>query len=124
MSNRKHILVVEDDEGVQKAFQLMLEFFGYQVSLAAHGEEALQLLATLKELPAAILLDLMMPVMDGWTLAQNLARSPRYANIPIIVVTAVGTKTQSIPGARAILQKPVDMDLLADILKELDEPAA
>jgi two-component system, chemotaxis family, chemotaxis protein CheY len=81
------VLIVEDDEGVQHAIAEVLRDEGYEVTVAANGGEALELLRR-GELPQLILLDLMMPGMDGIEFRQRQLADPRLSRIPVIVISA------------------------------------
>jgi CheY-like chemotaxis protein len=83
------VLVVDDEVEIREALRDVLEDAGYSVAEAAHGREALDYLAV-NSTPHVILLDLFMPVMDGWELIKKLRTSPHTAAIPVIVVTASG----------------------------------
>jgi CheY-like chemotaxis protein len=79
---------VEDDEIVRRAIQMVLEWEGYQVQCAGNGQEALDLLRAGGKQPCLILLDVMMPVLDGEQFRQEQLRDPSIASIPVIVVSA------------------------------------
>jgi CheY-like chemotaxis protein len=103
------ILVIDDDEGIRTAVAEILELSGYEVAVAADGLEGVELLEYGLE-PAAIVLDLMMPRMDGWTFLDRLRHDPRFQNLPVVVTSAVAA--ESPPGADACLQKPFDVGQL------------
>ena len=89
------ILVVDDDASIRAAMRELLETEGYDVTEAANGLAALgKLRAGLR--PAVILLDLMMPVMDGWDLRTEQLRDPELAAIPVLIVTAAGFSLESV----------------------------
>jgi CheY-like chemotaxis protein len=100
------ILVVDDDEGIREALAEILELSGYRVAVAADGQVAVDMLEVGLE-PAAIILDLMMPRMDGWTFLDRLRHDPKHQGIPVVVTSAVAWETP--PGADACLQKPFDI---------------
>jgi len=112
------ILIVEDDEDIRRTLTEVLNAEGYATREAANGRLALDLLGrlTADELPKCILLDLMMPVMDGVTFLATLRRDhAAWAKIPVIVNTAKGgvaLQMEDWPGALDRLQKPVDIDEL------------
>ncbi|NVJ02779.1 response regulator [Myxococcus sp. SDU36] len=111
------VLVVDDDADIREAVQDILSFEGYAVAQAANGQEALALLSGPHALrPCLILLDLMMPVMDGEEFVGRLQQEQRLAELPIILVTASGRA--QLPGVRAILKKPFDMDVLLSAVGE------
>jgi len=114
MSSKIHpVLVVEDDEDVRDALVSILESEGYFACAARHGGEALAQLQAGKT-PCVILLDLMMPVMDGWTFCQEREKSPSFAEIPIVVLSAVPRRDPRNAVLRAVdhLSKPVDIGKL------------
>jgi CheY-like chemotaxis protein len=109
------VLVVDDDPDILDAICDILESEGYRVSRARHGLEALQRIDA--ERPAIILLDLMMPVMDGVTFAQRLRDRAEDgtlgASIPIVVISAEGNPQKAAAvGAAGYLAKPFDIETL------------
>jgi CheY-like chemotaxis protein len=82
------VLVVEDDQDVRTSLVQVLEGEGYVVSAAENGREALDMLRAPAQLPELILLDLMMPVMNGRHFLEEQSRDPRLAPIPVLVMTA------------------------------------
>jgi CheY-like chemotaxis protein len=112
------ILVVDDDPDILETVSELLEEEHYRVARARNGKEALERVA--EEAPALILLDLMMPVMDGFTFATELRKLPAMAKIPILVITAEGNPSRSRQlGAQGFLAKPFDIDTLLDKVREL-----
>lgn len=114
---RPGVMVVEDDLAVRETVQELLEEEGYRVIPASNGREALEHLRRAAA-PSVILLDLMMPVMDGWQLRAELARDPRLSGIPVVVMSADERVQQKVQGlsVAAVLQKPVTLDdLLATV---------
>ncbi len=108
---RPLVLVVDDDPDILDAICDILEAEGYRVSRARHGVEALA--AIDEERPAVILLDLMMPVMDGVAFARALRERPTDANVPILVISADGNPARAASvGAQGYLAKPFDIDAL------------
>lgn len=112
------VLVVDDDPDILEALSEILEAEGFDIRRARNGKEALEKLEP--DPPQLILLDLMMPVMDGWEFAQRLRqRPPRVANIPIIVLSAdrnVSNKAAEI-GAVGHLAKPFELNDLLDMVR-------
>lgn len=96
---------------------LALQLAGNRVITASNGREALGLLQE-RPPPCLILLDLMMPVMDGWQLRAALRRDPRLAEIPVIVVSAVSEEMAARLGAADFLPKPIDIDKLVEAVCE------
>ena len=114
------ILVVEDDTDLRRSLIEVLEDEGYEVSSARDGQEALDQLEG--PAPQAILLDLMMPGMDGWTFRSRQRSDPRLARIPTVVISAAyaGDARGVAPlAADAFLQKPFDVASLIETLKKV-----
>jgi two-component system, chemotaxis family, chemotaxis protein CheY len=101
------ILVVDDDESIRESLQMALELENYSTALAADGAAALAWLRA-HPAPRLILLDLMMPVMDGWQLFDHLRGDERLSRIPVVVITAFGRELGSV-GQLPALKKPVDL---------------
>lgn len=114
----KQVLIIEDNLDILEAMQLAIEFEGYTVFTASNGQQALEVLLTVKTLPCLILLDLMMPVMDGWAFAEEISKDRILATIPIVVVSAFTDKKNTPKNAREALEKPIDFDLLLKIIGE------
>jgi CheY-like chemotaxis protein len=110
------VMIVEDDRDTREMLGRFLELEGFEVRTAANGQLALEALQE-DGTPSVILLDLMMPVMNGWQFREMQVRDPRFSQIPVVVVTAAGPR-EDIPeiNADGWLSKPVDFDrLLATI---------
>ena len=114
------VLVVEDDADILRAIVQVLEDEGYAVRAAENGSVAL---AALREpgaaRPCVILLDLMMPVMDGWAFRAEQLRDPALSDIPVIILTADGAAVEK-PGllrAAGALPKPVELLTLLDAIQ-------
>jgi CheY-like chemotaxis protein len=102
------VLVVDDDEDIRDALSVVLGSEGYLVVCAMHGAQALERLRECR--PALIILDQMMPVMDGaaFIAAKNL--DPSISKIPVLAITA--SMQPQVEGATAFMRKPVDLDCL------------
>ena len=92
--SKKCVLVIEDDANIRDVLKLALNFEGYDVVTAKNGKEGLDVLETAK--PGLILLDLMMPVMNGWEFVDHLKEKHKYENIPIVVVSAYSERAKAI----------------------------
>jgi len=103
------ILVVEDDDDAREAIVAILQLTGYQAVPAADGEEALDRLRQ-PDLPDLILLDLWMPVMDGWEFREEQRKDPTLARIPVVVVSALGAQANI--DADEVITKPIDAERL------------
>jgi CheY-like chemotaxis protein len=111
------VLVVEDDLDIREAIQELLYEEGYSVRGAENGADALAQLQHGYR-PDLILLDLMMPVMDGWAFCDESANDAAVAEIPIVVVSAVPDR-KGPARAQAYLKKPIDFDNLLETVKRL-----
>ena len=112
---RPRVLVVEDDPALRESLAEMLEDEGYCVYSAGNGAEALRVLMQIAR-PSVILLDLMMPVMNGWDLISALKRDERFADIPVAVCSAV---EQQRPPAFRFIKKPINLVTLIETVEEL-----
>jgi CheY-like chemotaxis protein len=106
------ILVIEDDEGIRTMMQAALEWEGYRVLTATNGKEGIDVLQNSSPI-CMILLDLMMPVMDGWEFMHAIEADQQFQGIPVVVATAFGEKTMSRPiTVKQIIGKPIDIQTL------------
>lgn len=116
------ILIVDDDSDVRSALAELLEEEGFSVEAARNGREALIRLRTGKIHPALILLDLMMPGMDGWDFRSEQMRDPRLASVPVVIVSASGFSSESIRtqfGPAAYVEKPIEKDVLLGAIRAI-----
>ncbi|MGE0549217.1 MAG: response regulator [Kofleriaceae bacterium] len=113
-----HILVVEDDRDVRETVVEVLEDEGYSVSAAADGSLALAYLASEQRRPDLILLDLMMPNMNGYQFREHQLKNPTFAAIPIAVFTADGHANDKVGplNAAAFVRKPLKIDALLEVV--------
>jgi CheY-like chemotaxis protein len=108
------VLVIDDDPDLRESIQDLLEENGYQVRTAAHGKEALRILETLPR-PCILLLDWMMPVMNGEEFLQHLRQRPDADSLPVLVVSAsTGIRAEGITG---FLKKPFTIDQLLQMVR-------
>ena len=107
------VLVVEDQTDFRELLQVVLESEGYETMIATNGAVALDLMRD--RTPDVVLLDLMMPVMDGWTFRQCQLAEPRFANVPVIAVTAIHD-ADAIAAQLNLpcLRKPIDIDVVLE----------
>jgi len=110
------ILIVEDDPDVRDTLREVLESEGLSVMTATNGKEALERLASSPR-PCMILLDLLMPVMNGLEVLDALRLDPRLATIPVIIVSAHDHLAGQAKGATGFLKKPVDLDVLVETVQ-------
>jgi CheY-like chemotaxis protein len=121
MASLRTILLIEDDFAIREALAEILGTAGFQVTCACNGAEALVLLSERTSQPSLILLDLMMPVMDGWEFRRAQARDPAIASIPVVVLSASAGHDATLHGmaAAAVLAKPFELDHLLDTVDRL-----
>jgi CheY-like chemotaxis protein len=107
-----NVLVVEDDKDIRRNLKRLLESEGYTVDLAENGQVALDFLAAAVRLPSVIILDLMMPVMDGFEFRRQQGQIERIAGIPVAIMTADGRidEKRAATEASAAFKKPADVD--------------
>jgi CheY-like chemotaxis protein len=112
------ILVVEDEADTREMLVMILGLYGFPTAAASNGQEALEYLRT-HEPPKLILLDLMMPVMDGVEFRTAQLADPRLAHIPVVVVSGIHDSAQRARDLGAIdyLEKPVGSLVLVDCIK-------
>jgi len=121
------ILVVDDDKDVVELLKFTLEKAGHTVAGAFSGAEALQVIGVDPPqagipLPDLIILDIMMPVMDGYTTAARLRENPDTRSIPLVIVTAKGKMRDIFEPAsnvKAYIEKPFDPNQLRDLVSRL-----
>lgn len=108
------VLVVEDDPDIRETLEGFLANEGYEVSTACNGRDALSQIE--QKRPGLVLLDLMMPVMNGWEFLEEKKHHLNFAKIPVLVISAV-PGSPCIPGALGFLKKPVDLNRLMDFVE-------
>ena len=117
----KQILIVEDEPGVAVAIQFLMEQQGYNVLVAENGEDALDIIYKYK--PDLILLDIMLPRIDGYEVCEIVRLDPRYRDIKIIFLTAKGREVEIAKGlalgADAYITKPFSNTELVSKVQEL-----
>jgi CheY-like chemotaxis protein len=109
------ILIIEDEPAIREAITFALEFEGIEVFVAADGQEAFEVLSRMGQ-PCLILLDLMMPVMNGWEFAAELKKRHPLDNYPIVLVTAYSERAKDFE-ALNIVPKPVDLEQLLSVVR-------
>lgn len=122
MSEQLTILIVEDDLDTREMLGRFLELEGYAVETASNGRQALDRLEEGAR-ACVILLDLMMPVMDGWQFRREQVRNEALASIPVIVVSAAGRERLQQVRADGYLAKPVDLDELLHQIRQFCRPS-
>ncbi len=108
------VLVVNDNPDLLDATSFVIESEGMSVETARNGEEALALIGTGRR-PALVLLDLVMPVMNGWEFLTAVANDPLFKGIPVVVLTAA--EHAEVPGALEVLSEPMDLKELLRVVE-------
>jgi CheY-like chemotaxis protein len=117
---RPLVLLVEDDRDIREALAETLEDEGFNVITASNGLEALKVIRGLPTHPAVVLLDLMMPVLDGYGFLAERRKDAALASIPVAVVTASqGVDRRQVDAGTAIIPKPIDVPRLVSLLDQL-----
>jgi two-component system, chemotaxis family, chemotaxis protein CheY len=118
---RAHILIVEDDLDIRESMTEILEDRGYAVSTAADGLQALQKLSDGAEKPDLILLDLMMPNMNGLEFREEQLKNVEHATIPVAIISADRNIKEKSAEVRAdgFLKKPLKIEPLMDMIERL-----
>jgi CheY-like chemotaxis protein len=110
------VLIVEDDEDLREMMAQLLTLEGFLTATVANGREALDYLHRTSK-PDVILLDLMMPVMDGWEFRRLQQADPALARVPVIVLSALHPARAANVDATAFLKKPLDFDRLLALIR-------
>ena len=111
------VLIVEDDEDLREMMAQLLTLEGFDAATVANGREALDYLRHNSTVPDVILLDLMMPVMDGWEFRRRQKADPALAPVPVIVLSALDQARAANLDATAFLKKPLDFDRLLMLVR-------
>jgi len=110
------VLIVEDDADLREMMAQLLQLEGYKAEAVANGHDALRYLES-GDRPEVILLDLMMPVMDGWEFRRRQVQDPAIAKVPVVVLSALDQSRTLGLGGTAFLKKPLDFDRLLELVR-------
>jgi len=110
------VLIVEDDVELRDMMAQLLTLEGFVATTVANGREALEYLRR-GDRPDIILLDLMMPVMDGWEFRRKQQSDPALATVPVVVLSALDHRRAADVDAVAFLKKPLDFDRLLELVR-------
>jgi len=119
------ILVVDDDDDIRDAVQDVLESEGYKTLGACNGQEALDLLRTERDRPSLVLLDLMMPEMDGWEFLSKVDAEPALRGMPVALMSAHPSvrkafdKSPNALASRLLLPKPLNLLRLLAVVHDI-----
>lgn len=116
--SRGHVMIVDDDDDIREALTMILEDEGFRITSFGNGLEALTYLRSSPP-PCMILLDLMMPVMDGWAFRTAQLQDPALAGIPVVVISAFSNMPRMTANldVSEYLQKPIDIDTLITMVE-------
>ncbi|WP_408095953.1 response regulator [Peredibacter sp. HCB2-198] len=112
----KTILIVEDDDDIRNVMIDLLESEGYTTKAATNGKEALDALGSMAK-PCLVLLDMMMPIMNGRQFLDTIMSDTLLAPIPVLIVSAVADKTNT-EGSIGFLKKPIDIDVVLNVVSQ------
>jgi CheY-like chemotaxis protein len=111
----KTIVVVDDEEAICETFKDVFEEEGYAVETATNGVDALALIRGMAVKPGMVILDLLMPRMDGNAVYAALKADPALVDIPVVISTSDPSRA---PSGVLIMRKPVDLDVLLDTIRK------
>jgi CheY-like chemotaxis protein len=116
---RPTVLIVDDDAGIRRSLERLLAWEGYATAQAANGVEALAYLRD-RPRPRVVLLDLMMPEMNGWEFMRAIATDPLLADVPIVLLSAHTNTQETADDMRVFgwLDKPIDLDRLIQTVEQ------
>lgn len=109
------VLVVEDEQDLREMMREALELSGYSVITASNGQEALAKLASINQL-CLVILDLLMPVMNGWECFEQIRRRPQFSSVPVVVHSSAAENAPA--GATRVLKKPIGFERLLSVVRE------
>ncbi len=115
----KKILIIEDDISIRELLEEIFEFEGYAVDASVNGSEGIKSLHT--NIPDVILMDVMMPIMDGYEFRLEQLKNPHWKSIPVIAMSAQQQKDEKLEsyGITHFISKPLELDDLLDTVREL-----
>ena len=118
MRQKPLVLIVDDDLVIQEFVEMALLDEGYDVMCASNGKQALERIQ--EKRPALVLLDLMMPIMDGWQLIRQVNETPGLENLPIILLSASpeATVTAQQEHVQGYIPKPFDLTILLESVEK------
>jgi len=116
---RKHVVYVDDNLDLTRLVEAELQDAGYEITIANDGEEGLETILSVQ--PDMVILDVMMPLMNGWEVCKYLREQERFKDLPILMLTGIGAvvndMTSPLYGASDHLDKPFDME---DLIERVD----
>lgn len=116
--NCKNILIIDDDRAILQTMKDVLELYGYNVFTAVDGKDGINTMLSMKTPPCLILLDLMMPGMNGWGFLDFQRTNPSFAEVPVVICSAYEASARSVSNQQVLI-KPVQLDSLVGTVKSL-----
>jgi two-component system chemotaxis response regulator CheY len=116
IKNCHSILVIEDDDDIRNVMVEVLEAEGYITESAINGKDALEKLTVISK-PCLVLLDMMMPIMNGREFLDTIMKDAYLAPIPVLIVSAVADRTNT-EGSVGFLKKPIDIDVVLNVVAQ------
>jgi len=114
------VLVVDDNEAIRDCLSQLLEDLGCKAAAARDGVEALALVREARSPPALVLLDLMMPRMNGWQVLEERAKDERLEKVPVVVMTAAKDPTTGpFENVLEVLEKPIEYETLQRVVERV-----
>lgn len=113
----KTILIVEDDVEIKKLLSEFLKIDGYHVFQASNGQEGLSILNSIPT-PCVILLDLMMPIMDGREFLKCQSQDIKIAPIPVVILTALEPEERGVSNDLKVVKKPIEIQTLLEVVHQ------
>lgn len=107
------VLIVDDDELIRDTLRELVEMTGCTALLASNGRDALKVMASRR--PCLVILDLLMPVMTGSELIEEMRKEPALSGIPVVVSTSAPHRA---PAGVPVVKKPVDIDVIVDWMRK------
>jgi DNA-binding response OmpR family regulator len=113
------VLIVEDDDALRRLLEHALVFEGFRVLTASHGGEALRVLN--QELPSLVILDLVLPWVNGLEVLTTIRETPRLRSVPVLIVTGTSTYPRDVQHLQpvAVLHKPVSVEMLTPLIHRM-----
>ena len=115
LKRAKTVVVVDDEEGICETLRDVFEDEGYSVGVATNGADALELLRRLSPKPCIVVLDLLMPVLDGNAVYRAMKADPTLADIPVVISTSDPSRA---PSGVLIMRKPIVLDVLLGVVRK------